>query len=169
MDSCDTLMDIDTIIDGIIAGLVSTCIMTIYEIPFWRIWGIKGILEWHENQILTSKLLKGISKTKSYTGTYAGILLLHIINGTLAGIIFPFIYLIFISFFSQAFQLSTILGIIFGILLWLLTLLPIHKPITGLPVWNHPLGKGPAIISFCGHVLYGFTLGTVTNTLFLHR
>jgi hypothetical protein len=162
-------MDIDTIIDGIIAGLVSTCIMTIYEIPFWRIWGIKGILEWHENQVLTSKLLKNISKTKSYTGTYAGILLLHIINGTLAGIIFPFIYLIFISFFSQAFQLSTILGIIFGILLWLLTLLPIHKPITGLPVWNHPLGKGPAIISFCGHVLYGFTLGTVTNALFLHR
>lgn len=162
-------MDIDTIIDGIIAGLISTCIMTIYEIPFWRIWGIKGILEWHENQVLTSKLLKNISKTKSSTGTYAGILLLHIINGTLAGIIFPFIYLIFISFFSQAFQLSTILGIIFGILLWLLTLLPIHKPITGLPVWNHPLGKGPAIISFCGHVLYGFTLGTVTNTLFLHR
>jgi hypothetical protein len=162
-------MEIEIIIDGIIAGLVSTCIMTIYEIPFWRIWGIKGILEWHENQILTSKLVKDISKTKSYIGIYAGILLLHIINGTLAGIIFPFIYLIFISFFSQAFQLSTILGIIFGILLWLLTLLPIHKPITGLPVWNHPLGKGPAIISFCGHVLYGFTLGTVTNTLFLHR
>ena len=55
------------IIDGIIAGLVSTCIMTIYEIPFWRIWGIKGILEWHENQILTSKLIKKFSKTKSDT------------------------------------------------------------------------------------------------------
>ena len=89
----------ETIIDGIIAGLVSTCIMTIYEIPFWRIWGIKGILEWHENQILTSKLIKKFSKTKSDTGIYAGILLLHIINGTLAGIIFPFIYLFFISLF----------------------------------------------------------------------
>ncbi len=158
------------LIDGIIAGLVSTCIMTIYEIPFWRIWGIKGILEWHENQILTSKLIKKFSKTKSDTGIYAGILLLHIINGTLAGITFPFIYLFFIPlFFSHSFQWSTTLGIIFGILLWLLTLLPIHKPITGLPVWNHPLGKGPAIISFCGHVLYGFTLGTVTNTLLLYR
>jgi len=162
-------METEIIIDGTIAGLVSTCIMTLYEIPFWRIWGIKGILEWHENQILTSKLLRNLSKTKSYTGIYAGILILHIINGTLAGIIFPFIYLFFISFFSQGFQLSTILGIIFGVLLWLLTLLPIHKPITGLPVWNHPLGKGPAIASFCGHALYGFTLGTVTNTLFFHR
>ena len=144
--------------------------MTIYEIPFWRIWGIKGILEWHENQILTSKLIKKFSKTKSDTCIYTGIFLLHIINGTLAGIIFPFIYLFFTSlFFSHSFQLSTTLGIIFGILLWLLTLLPIHKPITGLPVWNHPLGKGPAIISFCGHILYGFTLGTVTNTLLLYR
>lgn len=158
------------IIDGIIAGLVSTCIMTIYEIPFWRIWGIKGILEWHENQILTSKLIKKFSKTKSDTCIYKGIFLLHIINGTLAGITFPFIYLFFTPlFFSHSFQLSTTLGIIFGILLWLLTLLPIHKPITGLPVWNHPLGKGPAIISFCGHILYGFTLGTVTNTLLLYR
>ena len=158
------------IIDGIIAGLVSTCIMTIYEIPFWRIWGIKGILEWHENQILTSKLIKKFSKTKSDTCIYTGIFLLHIINGTLAGITFPFIYLFFTPlFFSHSFQLSTTLGIIFGILLWLLTLLPIHKPITGLPVWNHPLGKGPAIISFCGHILYGFTLGTVTNTLLLYR
>ena len=160
----------ETIIDGIIAGLVSTCIMTVYEIPFWRIWGIKGILEWHENQILTSKLIKRFSKAKSDMGIYAGILLLHIINGTLAGIIFPFIYLFFLSlFYPHGFQLSTILGTIFGVLLWLLTLLPIHKPITGLSVWNHPLGKGPAIISFCGHIIYGFTLGAVTNTLLLYR
>jgi hypothetical protein len=158
----------EIIIGGIIAGLVSTSIMTIYEIPFWRIWGIKGILEWHENQILTSKLIKKFSETESDMDTYAGILLLHTINGTLAGIIFPFIYLFFTSLsYTHGFQLSAILGTIFGILLWLLTLLPIHKPITGLSVWNHPLGKGPAIISFCGHILYGFTLGIVTNTLLL--
>ena len=89
------------IIDGIIAGLVSTCIMTIYEIPFWRIWGIKGILEWHENQILTSKLIKKFSKTKSDTGVYTGILLLHIINGLARWnnfSIYLFIYYIIIFF-----------------------------------------------------------------------
>ncbi|HEY0579479.1 MAG TPA: hypothetical protein VGC75_02120, partial [Candidatus Nitrosocosmicus sp.] len=94
------------------------------------------------------------------------ILLLHIINGTVAAIVFPFVNLFFTSLFSQnEFRLSIIFGIAYGILLWTLTLLPIHKPITGLSIWNHPLGKGPTIISICGHLLYGGILGTVTSLL----
>src|SRR3712207_6919415 len=31
------------------------------------------------------------------------------------------------------------------------TLVPIHKPITGLHPWNHPLGHWPAIASLIGH------------------
>ncbi len=154
------------IVDGITAGLLSTGIMTIFEIPFWKVWGIKGILEWHENQILVSKLIKKIKRTEYDTVSYTGILLLHIINGTLAAIVFPFVNLFFTSlFFPNDFRLSIILGIAYGILLWILTLLPIHKPITGLSIWNHPLGIGPAITSICGHILYGITLAIVTNIL----
>jgi uncharacterized membrane protein YagU involved in acid resistance len=151
---------------GIIAGLISTAMMTIFEIPFWRLFGIQGILEWHENQILVSRVLKKIKKRERDTVCYTGILLLHIINGTAASIVFPLVNLFFTSLFSQnEFRLSIIFGIAYGILLWTLTLLPIHKPITGLSIWNHPLGKGPAIISICGHLIYGITLGTVTSLL----
>lgn len=157
---------IKIIIDGITAGLISTIIITIFEIPFWKIWGIQGILEWHENQILISNLIKKFKRTKYNGISYTGIFLLHIINGTLAAIVFPFVYLFFTSlFFLNKDSFSIIVGIIYGILLWILTLLPIHKPITGLSIWNHPLGKGPLIISFCGHMLYGITLGTITNIL----
>ena len=82
----------------------------------------------------------------------------------LAAIVFPFVYLFFTPlFYLNKDSFPIIVGIIYGILLWVLTLLPIHKPITGLSIWNHPLGKGPLIISFCGHMLYGITLGTITN------
>jgi hypothetical protein len=158
---------INFVIAGIIAGLISTGIMTIYEIPFWKLWGIKGILEWHENQIIGSKILKKF-KRNNYHVNYTVILLLHIINGVLAAIVFPFVNLIFsYPSFSNRYLLSIIYGIIYGILLWMLTLLPIHKPITGLSIRNHPLGNGPSIVSFSGHILYGTLLGTITSTLLL--
>jgi hypothetical protein len=157
---------IKLIIDGISAGLISTTIMTMLEIPFLRIWGIQGILEFHENQILVSNLIKKFKRTENNSTSYIGIFLLHIINGTLAALVFPFVYLFSTSlFFINKFSISIITGIIYGILLWVLTLLPIHKPITGLSVWNHPLGKGPLIISLCGHILYGLALGIITNIL----
>ena len=141
--------------------------MTIYEIPFWKLWGIKGILEWHENQIIGSKILKKF-KRNNYHVNYTVILFLHIINGVLVAIVFPFVNLI-LSYpsFSNRYLLSIIWGIIYGILLWMLTLLPIHKPITGLSIRNHPLGNGPAIVSFSGHILYGTSLGTITSILLL--
>jgi hypothetical protein len=166
MLTCSILI-VTNIVDGIIAGLVSTCLMTIFEIPFWRIWGIPGVLEWHENQILTAKLKRKFTKDAHDAVSYTGILVLHVINGVLASIIFPFVYIFFIStfFMNDDNSLSIILGIVYGTLLWTITLLPIHKPITGLSVWNHPLGRGPAIVSFCGHILYGITLGAITKIL----
>lgn len=158
---------VDGIVAGIVAGLVSTCLMTIFEIPFWRIWGIVGVLEWHENQILASKLKRKFTKDRHNAVSYTGILILHVINGVLASIIFPFVYIFFISIslINEDYSLSIMLGIVYGTLLWTITLLPIHKPITGLSVWNHPLGKGPAIVSFCGHIVYGITLGTIIRIL----
>ena len=161
-----SIVIVTNIVDGIVAGLVSTCIMTIFELPFWRIWGIVGVLEWHENQILTSKLKRKFTKDEHNAVSYTGILVLHVINGVLASIVFPFVYIFFISiFFINDYILSIILGIVYATLLWTITLLPIHKPITGLSVWNHPLGRGPAIVSFFGHIAYGITLGTITKIL----
>jgi len=60
--------------------------------------------------------------------------------------------------------LVTLSGIVYGWLLWIITLVPIHKPITGLAVWNHPLGHSPALVSLGGHVVYGVVLGFMTAT-----
>lgn len=147
-------MDYSNLFFGFMGGLGATIIMTIFEIPFWRKWGLEGILEWHENQILFTKY---ISKNPTKPD-FIGIFFLHFVNGILGGIGFG-LALIYLSFFNAISPL--LLGILYGWFLWILTLIPIHKPITGLDPWFHPLGKGPAIVSFIGHTLYGITLGLI--------
>ena len=75
----------------------------------------------------------------------------------LRGLLFPFVATYLVNPHSTMFV--TLLGIVYGWLLWIITLVPIHKPITGLAVWNHPLGHFPALVSLGGHVVYGVVLG----------
>lgn len=143
---------------GIFGSMVATTIMTLYEIPFWRKWGLTGVFEWHENQVLSIRFF-GISRQ---VVQYRGIFFLHFLNGTLGGLLFPFVVTYLVN--PQSIMLATLSGIVYGWLLWIITLVPIHKPITGLAVWNHPLGHFPALVSLGGHVIYGVVLGFITAT-----
>ena len=140
----------DAILLGLVAGIAATTAMTLTEIPSWKKWGLRGVFEWHENQAITAYLMRS---TKT---SFAGIFFFHFLNGTLAGIAFPFL----VSFLLPYAPLL-VLGTAYGVVLWVLTLVPIHKPITGLHPWNHPLGQLPAIASLAGHIVYGITLGSI--------
>jgi hypothetical protein len=143
---------------GLIGGIVSTAIMTLTEIPSWKRWGLYGVFEWHENQILSYRLLR-LSDIKEIH--FGGIFFLHFLNGTLAGIGFPFIVSLFI--FSDIIISIFLLGLLYGFVLWILTLVPIHKPITGFSPWNHPMGHLPALASLGGHIMYGLVLALVIS------
>ena len=147
-------IDLSTILLSLFAGFVSTGFMTILEIPFWKRWGLTGILEWHENQILTCKFFRLASNNLHFWGIF----LLHFLNGSLGGI---GLLLAFILIPTLKEIPLLLLGVLYGFFLWVLTLVPIHKPITGINPWNHPLGKGPAVVSLVGHTIYGITLVTV--------
>ena len=148
---------------GLIGGILATAVMTITEIPSWKRWGIYGVFEWHENYVITKRLCLRFSNTieKEKESYFKGIFFFHFLNGALAGIAFPYI----VSFLSHSFSFTIIsfslFGILYGIALWILTLVPIHKPITGYSAWNHPLGHLPAFASLSGHVVYGIVLGLV--------
>ncbi|HEU5120463.1 MAG TPA: hypothetical protein VFT71_05710 [Candidatus Nitrosocosmicus sp.] len=145
------------IITGIFVGLVATLFMTLFEIPFWKKWGLKGVLEWHENQILFSKL----TNDKGERLNLFGIFLLHFINGALGGLAFYLILVLFPILVSSIY----LVGVIYGLVLWFLTLLPIHKPITGIDPFNHPQGVGPLVASLVGHLIFGITLSSVFGIL----
>ena len=143
------------LIPSAILALFGTSLMSLLELPFWRKWGIPGVFEWHENQILVSKIAG--RELKSWMSV--GIISLHYINGFLAGIFFP----VFVWGASYAFgSLNPLfIGVLYALLLWMLTLVPIHKPITGLSPFNHPLGKPPVFVSLAGHMIYGLALSLV--------
>ncbi len=140
------------ILFGFIAGIAATTAMTLAELIFWKKWKLAGILEWHENQVLVSKFLKLDVKKLNFPGIF----FLHFLNGGLGGV-----GLVIVVILVPQISLIPIipLAVLYGFFLWVVTLAPIHKPITGLHPWNHPLGRGPALASLGGHALYGLILG----------
>jgi len=138
---------------SLLTGLFSTLMMTFFEFPFWRKWDLEGVLEWHENQVLYSKFFR-TDRTKI---NFTGLFFLHFVNGGLGGIGFYFLLTLIPSLITVMF----FVGILYGLVLWVLTLLPIHKPITGIDPLKHPLGLGPAITSLTGHLVYGVILSAL--------
>jgi hypothetical protein len=145
----------DTIFSGLVSGIVATAVMTVTEIPSWRKWGLLGVFEWHENQLLSTRFFH-IAPEKI---SFKYIFFLHFLNGSLAGIAFPFMLSILYVPITQDYILM--LSVAYGFVLWIATLVPIHKLITGYPVWDHKLGHLPSIASLIGHLMYGLILGMV--------
>jgi hypothetical protein len=70
-------------IEGLIGGIISTAAMTLSEIPSWKRWGLHGVFEWHENQIITTHLLH-LSDAKRNKNHFKGVFFFHFLNGSLA-------------------------------------------------------------------------------------
>ncbi|MFL2932662.1 MAG: hypothetical protein ACJZ58_00720 [Nitrososphaerales archaeon] len=133
---------------GFIAGILPTVAMSIFEYPFYKKWGIKGVYELHESEMMFCKLTNREFQNKiSSFG-----LLTHMINGSLLSI--PFVFYINLSNTPP----TILLGIIYAIVVWTVTLLPVHKLITGESLSKNPFGYKPALVSVFGHVIYGFIL-----------
>jgi hypothetical protein len=145
----------DAIFSGLVSGIVATAVMTVTEIPSWRKWGLLGVFEWHENQLLSTRFFH-IPPEKI---SFKYIFFLHFLNGSLAGIAFPLILSILYIPITEDYILM--LSVAYGFVLWIATLVPIHKPITGHPLWDHKLGHLPSIASLIGHLIYGLVLGIV--------
>ena len=143
---------------GLLSGAVSTAVMTLTEIPSWKRWGLHGVFEWHENQVITRRLFK-LPNESNNNINFKGIFFFHFINGILAGLAFTFIVTFLFTTLIVSFSSLLLLGTLYGFVLWIITLVPIHKPITGLSPFNHPLGHVPAFASLGGHIVYGVVLG----------
>ena len=146
------LMEWHGLLLGAVGGLLGTLVMSAIEVMPWKKWRLAGVFEWHENQILIAKFLRLERDTRLH---YPGIFGLHFANGLFGGLGFYFA----IEFIHPLEILPLpLLGIAYGFFLWIITLIPIHKRITGLSPWNHPLGHGPALASLAGHFAYGLVL-----------
>jgi hypothetical protein len=67
---------------GALGGLFGTLAMSTIEAVAWKRWGLPGVFEWHENQMLVVRFLK-LDSTRLH---YGGIFGLHVANGLLGGV-----------------------------------------------------------------------------------
>lgn len=150
------------ILIGLFDGIVSTAVMTLTEVQSWKKWGLVGVFEWHENQMIITRLIHHSDNDREKVH-FIGIFSLHFLNGALAGMVFPFVVSVFTLLTVVTMPVTVLLGIIYGFVLWILTLVPIHKPITRFSPWNHPLGHMPALASLSGHIIYGLVLSIIAT------
>ena len=151
-----------SVLIGLLGGVLSTIAMTISEIPSWKKWGLLGVFEWHENQMIITRLIHHSDNDREKVH-FIGIFSLHFLNGALAGMVFPFVVSVFTFLTVVTMSVTVLLGMIYGFALWILTLVPIHKPITRFSPWNHPLGHMPALASLSGHIIYGLVLSIIAT------
>ena len=146
-------MILNQISTGLVAGLVSTGVMSLVEYPIWRKWGVEGVSEWHLNQVMIGRIMHRSPQTVVLQG-----IILHFLHGGLAGIVFALLL-------SEVPNIPTFeAGIMFGLLLWIIALI-IMRPVTGVEFWHHPLGLPAILVSLFGHILYGMFLGLVMMCL----
>ncbi|MCS7127404.1 MAG: hypothetical protein NZ953_03310 [Thaumarchaeota archaeon] len=142
---------------GLFAGIVATAVMSVPQYFFWRRWSTVGILEWHENQMIASKVM-GRRPEDSFSIGF----LFHFANGGIAAMA----YGAFIALVPQFTLLGPlVLGPAFGVFLWVFTLALIHKPLTGVSITKHPLGWRPSALSVALHVLYGTIVAYIVDAL----
>lgn len=142
---------------GLAAGLLATALMTLVELPVYRRFGMEAVLEFHENMATLAK----------WTGRPAAdhfleALPLHFLHGGVGGLVLAAA----LNWVPGLFALTAtrVLGWLFGLLLWLVTL-AIHRPITGVSAVRHPRGPWPALLSLATHSVYGVALGVFIRLL----
>ncbi|MDW7978369.1 MAG: hypothetical protein RMH74_06160, partial [Candidatus Caldarchaeum sp.] len=140
---------------GFGAGVVSTALMSILQLPFWRRWSVVGVLEWHENVCIAARVFN-----RRPEEMLAHSFLFHFLNGGLASMFYALAVhgLGFLKWLDV-----WVLGVLFGLFLWIATLAPIHKPITGVSITRHPLGPWPAAVSILLHIVYGLSTAYVAE------
>ena len=147
-------MAVPGVLFAAIAGFVAAILMTLFEFPFWRRWGLDGVAEWQMNSVIVSKIVRRSSRAQQLPISWA--VSGHLFHGTVAGIVFglflPVIRLLLTStivILLSAVLYSTVLWIIFSIML----------RATFEAAGNMRISNRGALIALISHFVYGFLLG----------
>ena len=143
-------------------GLVSAVLMTLFEFPFWKKWGMEGTADWQVNSVMVSKLLgrpKGPNQPR-LSWTIAS----HLSHGVVAGIAFWLLFPVFFTLIPVANVLILFETIVYGIVLWFLFLVlgrRTFESLGGVRITRR--GLWGSLLSL---IVYGFFLGLLLLVTF---
>lgn len=126
----------------IIAGVIATSTMSIFQLFLIKFEGKKAVPEFYENAKILSTLFK-----KPWEQIYWYAVSIHYLHGITGAIGLGLIL------FLYSIELSVVVCIVFSIILWIVLLI-IHKPITGECLYDQ---KTAIVGSFFSHQIYGLT------------
>jgi len=108
---------VDLILSGL-AGLIAAAVMTAFEYPFYRKWGMGGVAEWQVNWVMMSALNKKWKDLKKpiLSWTIASHLSHGIIAAAALRLILPVLF-VWIPFTRELIILD---AVVFTIILWFL-------------------------------------------------
>jgi Na+/H+ antiporter NhaA len=129
--------------------------MTLFEFPFWKRWGTNGVAEWQTNWVILSKLAREHSNRIRESRTFWTITL-HLWHGTLAGIVFglllPFLTVLPAGSFSV-----TLDALVYSIALWVIFMLAPRRAFES--AGGTRISDGSLSVALASHLVYGIFLG----------
>jgi len=135
------------------AGLLAAICMTIFELPFWRRWGMEGVAEWKVNAVIVSVLIRKFTRRRVVASMSVA---MHLFHGAALGVLFR---LFLLGLLGPTILPSSVLSyaIVYSIVLWIIS------PFLTRRFFEHIGGfqmtrKGLAV-SFLAHNVYGVFLG----------
>jgi len=133
-------------------GLVAAVCMTIFELPFWRRWGMEGVAEWQVNAVIVLLLTRKFTSRRVSSSMVGA---MHLFHGAALGVVFR---LLLLGLLGTTILSSTILSyaIVYSIVLWIIS------PFLTRSFFERAGGfrmtrKGLAV-SFLSHNIYGTLL-----------
>jgi hypothetical protein len=144
-----------TLLGAAFAGLVAAAVMTLFEFPFWKTWGMNSVAEWQSNWIIISKLTRGNS-SKIREPRISWTVSLHLWHGVAAGIVFGLLlpYLALLPGGSFSILLD---AVAYSIALWIIFMLAPRRAFEsagGVRISDRSL-----LIALASHFVYGVFLG----------
>ncbi|HZW54934.1 MAG TPA: hypothetical protein VFF30_01450 [Nitrososphaerales archaeon] len=149
-----------TIAYAAVGGFVAAVCMSIFEIPFWREWGMEGVTEWQINSVMASMIFR--AQKKSVKVRYA--VAMHLLHGVILGVIYLLLLLLLLPGLAGT-PLSILESAIFyNLLLWLVSPFATRRFFESKGRFKI-IGRG-LVISFLSHIIYGAVLGVFIAQLF---
>ena len=144
-----------TLFGAAFAGLVGAVVMTLFEFPFWKRWGMNGVAEWQTNWVIISKLA-GETSNRVHEPRISWTISLHLWHGAAAGIVFglllPFLTLLPTGNFSVLLD-----AIVYSVALWVIFMLAPRRAFES--AGGGRISDRSLSIALASHFVYGIFLG----------
>lgn len=140
------------LLPGSLAGLIAAICMTLFEIPFWRRWGMEGVAEWQVNFVIVWVMIRKFTGRRVVTSMSVA---MHLFHGAVLGLLF----LVLLDLLQRANVLPTVIvyALVYTVLLWIVS--PYLTRNLFASVGGFRITGQGLTVSFLGHIIYGVLLG----------